>query len=89
MPLGALAPVAGTSEMQVLLVKACVAFVPVFTVTSTITDRRMSAGTAAVVIVFTLAAGVVAGGSVSSAAGNPVGVLGPMIKAGTFPVWFF
>ena len=38
---------------------------------------------------FALAAGVLLGGPVSGGAGNPARALGPMIVAGTFPVWFF
>lgn len=87
--LGAPAPVNGASEMQVLLVEALIAFILVFTVISTTTDKRVPAGTAAVAIGFALAAGVLLGGPVSGGAGNPARALGPMMVAGTFPVWFF
>lgn len=87
--LGAPAPVNGASDLQVLLVEALIAFILVFTVISTTTDKRVPAGTAAVAIGFALAAGVLLGGPVSGGAGNPARALGPMIVAGTFPVWFF
>jgi len=87
--LGAPSPVNGASELQVLLVEALIAFILVFTVISTTTDKRVPPGTAAVAIGFALAAGVLLGGPVSGGAGNPARALGPMIVAGTFPVWFF
>ena len=71
------------------LVEALIAFILVFTVISTTTDPRVPAGTAAVAIGFSLAAGVLLGGPVSGGAGNPARALGPMIVSGTFPVWFF
>jgi glycerol uptake facilitator-like aquaporin len=73
--------------MQVLLVEALIAFILVFTVISTTTDKRVPVGTAAVAIGFALAAGVFLGGPVSGGAGNPARALGPMIVAGTFLVW--
>lgn len=87
--LGAPSPVNGASEMQVLLVEALIAFILVFTVISTTTDKRVAPGNAAVAIGFALAAGVLLGGPVSGGAGNPARALGPMIVAGTYPVWFF
>ena len=87
--LGAPAPVNGASAMQVLLVEALIAFILVFTVISTTTDKRVPPGSAAVAIGFALAAGVLLGGPVSGGAGNPARALGPMIVAGTYPVWFF
>ncbi len=87
--LGAPSPVNGASAMQVLLVEALIAFILVFTVISTTTDKRVPPGSAAVAIGFALAAGVLLGGPVSGGAGNPARALGPMIVAGTFPVWFF
>lgn len=87
--LGAPAPVNGASEMQVLLVEALIAFILVFTVISTTTDKRVPPGSAAVAIGFALAAGVLLGGPVSGGAGNPARALGPMIVAGTYPLWFF
>ena len=87
--LGAPAPVNGASVMQVLLVEALIAFILVFTVISTATDKRVPPGTAAVAIGFALSAGVLLGGPVSGGAGNPARALGPMIVTGTFPVWFF
>ncbi len=87
--LGAPAPVNGANVFQVLLVEALIAFILVFTVISTTTDTRVPRGTAAVAIGFALAAGVLLGGPVSGGAGNPARALGPMIVAGTFPVWFF
>ena len=85
--LGAPAPVNGASGLQVLLVEALIAFVLVFTVISTTTDARVPPGTAAIAVGFALAAGVLLGGPVSGGAGNPARALGPMIVAGTFPVW--
>ncbi len=79
----------GASALQVLLVEALIAFILVFTVISTTTDKRAPAGAAAVAIGFALAAGVLLGGPVSGGAGNPARALGPMIVAGTYPVWFF
>ena len=87
--LGAPSPVNGASGMQVLLVEALIAFILVFTVLSTTTDRRVPAGIASVSIGFSLAAGVLLGGPVSGGAGNPARALGPMLVSGTFPVWFF
>ena len=87
--LGAPAPVNGADAFQVLLVEALIAFILVFTVISTTTDARVPPGTAAIAIGFALAAGVLLGGPVSGGAGNPARALGPMIVAGTFPVWFF
>ncbi|MGI4802141.1 MAG: MIP/aquaporin family protein, partial [Janthinobacterium lividum] len=87
--LGAPSPANGASAMQVLLVEALIAFILVFTVISTTTDPRVPAGTAAVAIGFSLAAGVLLGGPVSGGAGNPARALGPMLVTGTFPVWFF
>ena len=87
--LGAPSPVNGASALQVLLVEALIAFILVFTVVSTTTDKRAPAGAAAVAIGFALAAGVLLGGPVSGGAGNPARALGPMIVAGTYPVWFF
>ncbi len=87
--LGAPSPVNGASALQVLLVEALIAFILVFTVISTTTDKRVPAGTAAVAIGFALSVGVLLGGPVSGGAGNPARALGPMIVAGTFPVWFF
>ena len=87
--LGAPSPVHGASALQVLLVEALIAFILVFTVISTATDPRVPAGTAAVAIGFSLAAGVLLGGPVSGGAGNPARALGPMIVAGTFPIWLF
>ncbi len=87
--LGAPAPVNGASAFQVLLVEALIAFILVFTVISTATDKRVPPGTATVAIGFALAAGVLLGGPVSGGAGNPARALGPMIVSGTFPVWFF
>jgi len=87
--LGAPSPVNGASALQVLLVEALIAFILVFTVISTTTDKRAPAGAAAVAIGFALAAGVLLGGPVSGGAGNPARALGPMIVAGTYPVWFF
>lgn len=87
--LGAPSPVNGASGMQVLLVEAFIAFMLVFTVISTTTDRRVPAGTASIAIGFSLAAGVLLGGPVSGGAGNPARALGPMLVTGTFPVWFF
>jgi len=87
--LGAPAPVNGASALQVLLVEAMIAFILVFTVISTATDARVPKGTPAVAIGFALAAGVLLGGPVSGGAGNPARALGPMIVAGTFPVWLF
>lgn len=87
--LGAPAPVHGASALQVLLVEALIAFMLVLTVISTTTDKRVPVGTAAMAIGFALAAGVLLGGPVSGGAGNPARALGPMIVAGTFPVWFF
>ncbi len=87
--LGAPSPVHGADAMQVLLVEALIAFILVFTVISTATDPRVPAGTAAVAIGFSLAAGVLLGGPVSGGAGNPARALGPMIVAGTYPIWFF
>ena len=85
--LGAPAPVNGANGLQVLLVEALIAFILVFTVIFTTTDERVPPGTAAVAIGFALAAGVLLGGPVSGGAGNPARALGPMIVAGTFPVW--
>ena len=87
--LGAPSPVNGAGAMQVLLVEALIAFILVFTVISTTTDKRVPPGSAAVAIGFALAAGVLLGGPVSGGAGNPARALGPMIVAGTYPVWFF
>ena len=87
--LGAPAPANGANALQVLLVEALIAFILVFTVISTTTDPRVPAGTAAVAIGFSLAAGVLLGGPISGGAGNPARALGPMIVAGTFPVWVF
>lgn len=87
--LGAPAPVNGASGLQVLLVEALIAFLLVFTVISTTTDARVPPGTAAIAIGFALAAGVLLGGPVSGGAGNPARALGPMIVAGTFPVWLY
>ena len=87
--LGAPSPANGANAMQVLLVEALIAFILVFTVIATTTDPRVPAGTAAVAIGFSLAAGVLLGGPVSGGAGNPARALGPMIVSGTFPVWFF
>ena len=87
--LGAPSPAHGADPLQVLLVEALIAFILVFTVISTATDPRVPAGTAAVAIGFSLAAGVLLGGPVSGGAGNPARALGPMIVTGTYPVWFF
>lgn len=87
--LGAPSPANGANALQVLLVEALIAFILVFTVISTTTDPRVPAGTAAVAIGFSLAAGVLLGGPISGGAGNPARALGPMIVAGTFPVWVF
>lgn len=87
--LGAPSPVNGASATQVLLVEALIAFILVFTVISTTTDKRVPPGTSAVAIGFALAAGVLLGGPVSGGAGNPARALGPMIVAATYPVWFF
>lgn len=87
--LGAPSPAHGASDLQVLLVEALIAFMLVFTVIATATDRRVTPGTAAVAIGFALSAGVLLGGPVSGGAGNPARALGPMIVAGTFPTWFF
>jgi MIP family channel proteins len=87
--LGAPAPVNGADAFQVLLVEALIAFILVLTVISTATDSRVPPATTAVAIGFALAAGVLFGGPVSGGAGNPARALGPMIVAGTFPVWFF
>lgn len=87
--LGAPAPVNGASNLQVLLVEALIAFILVFTVISTTTDKRVPPATVAVAIGFALTAGVLLGGPVSGGAGNPARALGPMIVAGTFPLWFF
>lgn len=87
--LGAPSPVHGASASQVLLVEALIAFILVFTVISTVTDPRVPAGSAAIAIGFSLAAGVLLGGPVSGGAGNPARALGPMIVTGTFPIWFF
>ncbi len=87
--LGAPSPANGANALQVLLVEALIAFMLVLTVISTTTDPRVPAGTAAVAIGFSLAAGVLLGGPISGGAGNPARALGPMIVAGTFPVWFF
>ena len=87
--LGAPSPANGANALQVLLVEALIAFILVFTVISTTTDKRVPPGTAAMVIGFALAAGVLLGGPVSGGAGNPARALGPMIVAGTFPVWLF
>ena len=87
--LGAPAPVNGANALQVLLVEALIAFILVFTVISTATDKRVPPGTAAMAIGFALSAGVLLGGPVSGGAGNPARALGPMIVSGTFPVWFF
>ena len=87
--LGAPAPVNGADALQVLLVEGLIAFILVFTVISTATDARVPPGTTAVAIGFALAAGVLLGGPVSGGAGNPARALGPMIVAGTFPVWLF
>ena len=87
--LGAPSPANGASGLQVLLVVALIAFILVFTVIFTATDPRVPAGTAAVAIGFSLAAGVLLGGPISGGAGNPARALGPMIVSGTFPVWFF
>lgn len=87
--LGAPAPVNGASGLQVLLVEALIAFILVFTVVSTTTDDRVPPGTAAIAIGFALGAGVLLGGPVSGGAGNPARALGPMIVAGTYPLWLF
>ena len=87
--LGAPSPANGANALQVLLVEALIAFILVFTVISTATDPRVPAGTAAVAIGFSLAAGVLLGGPISGGAGNPARALGPMIVSGTHPVWFF
>jgi len=94
--LGAPSPANGANALQVLLVEALIAFILVFTVISTTTGPRVPAGTAAVAIGFSLAAGVLLGGPISGGAGNPAKALGPMIVAGrpmvvagTFPVWVF
>ena len=87
--LGAPSPANGANALQVLLVEALIAFMLVLTVLSTTTDPRVPAGTAALAIGFSLAAGVLLGGPISGGAGNPARALGPMIVAGTFPVWFF
>ena len=87
--LGAPLPVHGADPLQVLLVEALIAFILVFTVISTATDPRVPAGTAAIAIGFSLAAGVLLGGPVSGGAGNPARALGPMLVANTYPIWFF
>ncbi len=87
--LGAPSPVNGASALQVLLVEALIAFILVFTVLSTATDPRVPAGTAAVAVGFSLAAGVLLGGPVSGGAGNPARALGPMLVAGTSKLWIF
>ncbi len=87
--LGLPSPVHGTSNLQVLLVDALIAFILVLTVIATATDPRVPAGTAAVSISFALAAGVLLGGPVSGGAGNPARALAPMIVTGLYPVWFF
>ncbi len=87
--LGAPSPANGADVFQVLLVEAIIAFILVFTVISTATDPRVQAGTGAVAIGFSLAAGVLLGGPVSGGAGNPARALGPMIVSGTFQAWFF
>ena len=87
--LGAPSPANGANALQVLLVEALIAFILVFTMISTTTDPRVPSGTAAVAIGFSLAAGVLLGGPISGGASNPARALGPMIVAGTFPVWVF
>lgn len=87
--LGAPSPANGANALQVLLVEALIAFMLVLTVIATTTDPRVPAGTAALAIGFSLAAGVLLGGPISGGAGNPARALGPMIVSGTFPVWLF
>ncbi len=87
--LGLPSPVHGTSNTQVLLVEALIAFMLVLTVIATATDPRVPAGTAAISIGFALAAGVLLGGPVSGGAGNPARALAPMIVTGMYPVWFY
>ena len=87
--LGLPSPANGASGMQVLLVEALIAFILVFTVVSTTTDKRVPPGIAAICIGFALSAGVLLGGPVSGGAGNPARALGPMLVTGMFPVWFF
>ena len=60
--LGLPSPENGASGMQVLLVEALIAFILVFTVISTTTDKRVSPGIAAICIGFALSAGVLLGG---------------------------
>ncbi len=87
--LGLPSPVHGTSNLQVLLVEALIAFMLVLTVIATATDPRVPAGAAAMAIGFSLAAGVLLGGPVSGGAGNPARALAPMIVTGLYPVWFY
>jgi MIP family channel proteins len=87
--LGLPSPANGASGLQVLLVEALIAFILVFTVISTTTDKRVPPGIAAICIGFALSAGVLLGGPVSGGAGNPARALGPMLVTGILPVWFF
>ena len=87
--LGLPSPANGASRLQVLLVEALIAFILVFTVISTTTDKRVPPGIAAICIGFALSAGVLLGGPVSGGAGNPARALGPMLVTGIFPVWLF
>ena len=68
-----------------LLVEAFIAFILVFTVISTTTDKRVPPGIAAICIGFALSAGVLLGGPVSGGAGNPARALGPNVGDGNFP----
>ena len=82
-------PANGTDALQVLLVEALIAFLLVLTVIWTTTNPCEPAGTAAVAIGLSLAAGVLLSGPISGGADNPARTLGPMIVAGIFPVWLF
>ena len=72
-----------------MLVEALIAFILVFTVILTTTDKHAPPCTAAMAIRLVLAVGVLLGDPVSGGADNPARVLGPMIVAGTFLVWLF
>lgn len=85
--LGAPGPAAGISLWRTGFVEAIITFLLVLVIVSVATDDRVPPAAAGLAVGFALFAAVAIGSRVTGGSVNPARAFGPMLVAGSFPMW--
>jgi MIP family channel proteins len=85
--LGAPGPAPGITLLRTGFVEALITFLLVLVIVSVATDDRVPPAAAGLAVGFALFAAVAIGSRITGGSANPARALGPMIVAGSFPMW--